>query len=356
MALAYAMLAMRLCTTQEASVDATTSNAFEAKDGGYPSNFELDYHPDHESPFLFLELDSGEVANFTVKTMGDVTDASKWACQGVHQRMGFSGGEPLRNCTRQVWKQYLQHHIAFFAKKGTLGQFGPTGSDRTNVWFEAGAVYWPLMFYDHVDFDRELHIIEIGSFEGGSTNFFQRSCLHHPKSTLTCIDTWAGVHESNDEARGFYGGFTLQQHEETFQRFRHNVRVHPHEEKVRVIRSDSWHGLQRLGFESFESGSRARYDVAYIDGSHHSADVLAELVLCFNLLRVGGIIILDDYTWGSGGDDYVEEGQTPKLAIDMFMVAFQHQVTLLHKRHQVAFKKTGERFTMAEGMETHQPQ
>lgn len=352
MVLAYALFAMRLCTTQD---DDTTT--YKAK-YGYPPNLVLyagqDYGPDNESPFLLLELDNGEVANFTVKTMGDVTDAAKWACQGVHQRMGFSGVDPLRNCTREVWKQYLQHHIAFYGKSPLLDQFGPKGSDRTNAWFEVGAVYWPLMFYDHVDFDRELHIIEIGSFEGGSANFFQRSCLHHPKSTLTCIDTWAGVHESTDEGRSsdIYGGVTLQQHEKTFQRFRHNVRVHPHEDKVRVIRSDSWHGLQRL---AFESDSR-RYDVAYIDGSHHSADVLAELILCFNLLRVGGIIILDDYTWGSGGDDYVEKGQTPKLAIDTFWVAFQHQVTPLHKRHQVAFKKTGERFTMAEGMDTHRPQ
>ena len=37
------------------------------------------------------------------------------------------------------------------------------------------------------------------------------------------------------------------------------------------------------------------FDQIYIDGSHHSPDVILDLCLAYRLLKKGGVLILDDY-------------------------------------------------------------
>ncbi|PZO55779.1 MAG: hypothetical protein DCF16_01505 [Alphaproteobacteria bacterium] len=67
------------------------------------------------------------------------------------------------------------------------------------------------------------------------------------------------------------------------------------------------------------AGPSWRYDIAYVDGSHQAPDVLIDSVLAFKLLRVGGIMVFDDYLWhmeAAGKQDLVN---MPKLAIDAFI-------------------------------------
>jgi hypothetical protein len=37
------------------------------------------------------------------------------------------------------------------------------------------------------------------------------------------------------------------------------------------------------------------FDLAYVDGNHDAPNALLDILLCFNLLRVGGILVIDDY-------------------------------------------------------------
>lgn len=37
------------------------------------------------------------------------------------------------------------------------------------------------------------------------------------------------------------------------------------------------------------------FDLVYVDGNHDAPNALLDILLCFNLLRVGGILVIDDY-------------------------------------------------------------
>lgn len=44
-------------------------------------------------------------------------------------------------------------------------------------------------------------------------------------------------------------------------------------------------------------GGENKFDFIYVDGLHLSQDVLYDALLSFDLLKVGGILIFDDYLW-----------------------------------------------------------
>jgi hypothetical protein len=44
----------------------------------------------------------------------------------------------------------------------------------------------------------EIHILEIGSFEGESAVWFSENLLNNKNSTITCIDPWISYHQKND--------------------------------------------------------------------------------------------------------------------------------------------------------------
>lgn len=77
-------------------------------------------------------------------------------------------------------------------------------------------------------------------------------------------------------------------------------------------------------------------DYIYVDGSHLAIDVLSDAVLSWSLLKVGGILIFDDYGWGIHTND---EKQKPKLAIDAFLSAYTQHYQLLQLNWQVFLKK-----------------
>ena len=52
-------------------------------------------------------------------------------------------------------------------------------------WFGRGEDLKQIIKFDS---ESELHILEIGSFEGRSTIWFLENLLKNPKSTITCVD------------------------------------------------------------------------------------------------------------------------------------------------------------------------
>ena len=45
-------------------------------------------------------------------------------------------------------------------------------------------------------------------------------------------------------------------------------------------------------------GRTSTFDLVFVDGSHQATDVLTDAVISFQLLRLGGLMIFDDYLWG----------------------------------------------------------
>ena len=77
------------------------------------------------------------------------------------------------------------------------------------------------------------------------------------------------------------------------------------------------------------------YDLLYIDGSHLASDVLRDAVLGWDLVKVGGLIIFDDY-------DFIFPQnllENTKVGIDAFIDAFHNKISVVHKSHQVILEK-----------------
>jgi predicted O-methyltransferase YrrM len=74
-----------------------------------------------------------------------------------------------------------------------------------------------------------------------------------------------------------------------------------------------------------------QFDLIFIDGSHEAPDVLADSVLAFPLLRVGGTLIFDDYIWSDQKPQQRDPLRMPKPAIDAFVNIYQRKIEVYHR-------------------------
>jgi predicted O-methyltransferase YrrM len=171
---------------------------------------------------------------------------------------------------------------------------------------------------------ENLKFLEIGSYEGLSTVWFLENILTHPTSTIDCFDVFSGDLPDNDFSK--FEGLNSNYYND----FLDNVKEH--KEKVKVHKGYSYKELRKI--DEFES-----FDFIYIDGAHTSFEILTDAILVEPLLKIGGIILFDDYLWG---DDVVNTDKScfPKMAIDSFMSNFNQQYEVIFKNWQVALRKT----------------
>lgn len=71
-------------------------------------------------------------------------------------------------------------------------------------------------------------------------------------------------------------------------------------------------------------------DLIYIDGSHLPKHILEDAVIGWKLLKVGGVMVFDDYGWGAAG----ESDDRPRTGIDAFRFGFQKHYELLDAFNQ----------------------
>jgi predicted O-methyltransferase YrrM len=163
-------------------------------------------------------------------------------------------------------------------------------------------------------------VIEVGSWEGRSALFFVN---YLPHARLVCIDTFAGSEEHRAHPEAFAGDLSAIER-------RFDANLAPFTDRIEKRKAPSAVALAELGVDG------RRFDIAYIDGSHCSADVYSDAVLTWPMLVPGGIMIFDDYEW-----EYMPTPlSNPKLGIDSFLRAIAGQYRLLHKAYQVAIEKT----------------
>jgi len=177
----------------------------------------------------------------------------------------------------------------------------------TNNWFEITAI---KNFEKYVLPLAPKNALEIGCYEGRATVWL----LENTKAILTVIDTFEGSKEHGDES-------TL------FDRFSENVK--PYVEMVDVLKGTSQDKLRLLIPEE-------TYDFIYIDGAHYAMNALEDAVLAFPLLKQGGIMIFDDYTWGVGMPFY----DIPAPGIDAFLTVYGNQIKVLEQNSQVILLKS----------------
>lgn len=192
------------------------------------------------------------------------------------------------------------------------------GYKFTRDWFSENISTWKKYLQEFID-RPGLHILEIGSWEGRSTCWMLENILTHPSAKITCIDTFKGSEEHKNYQENY-----LESLEDRFDR---NIAITGAASKVQ----------KRVGYsqEVMRSLPLNAYDMLYIDGSHLACDVLADAVLGWGLLKVGGLCIFDDYNFLFSENP----GQNPQIAIDAFVSSFRPKLKLLHKGNQVILQK-----------------
>jgi len=183
--------------------------------------------------------------------------------------------------------------------------FGP-GFEFTEDWFTRNVPVWE----EHLGPLRDrpnLRYLEVGTFEG-------MSAIWMLKHVLTAASSLAeGVDPYFDEAVKARAQKNLA-HAGVAARFK----LH-----------------QGLSADLLPRLEAASYDVVYVDGSHTADDVLADAVLCWLLLKPGGLLVFDDWQM----DPALPAELRPTVAIDAFVTAYRRRLELVHRGYQLIVRK-----------------
>lgn len=166
----------------------------------------------------------------------------------------------------------------------------------------------------------DLKFLEIGSFEGRSTVWLLENILTDETSRITCIDTFEGSFEHQVLKLNLHNLYDV---------FMNNVAAHKH--KVKPIKAKSSDGLL------LPEVRNDKYDFIYVDGCHEAKEVLEDAIMCFQILKDGGIMIFDDYLWTCPGDNSPQ--MTPKIAVEAFMSCYAKHIDILEIDYQVVIRK-----------------
>lgn len=216
----------------------------------------------------------------------------------------------------------------------------PKGEFSTD-WFHHNIRHWRAWLGEFAD-RPGLRALEIGSFEGRSATWLCQNILTHADSLIDCVDFF-----SPDPVYGDYHA-----------RFVENVA--PWANKITEHAMPSADAFRQL---------HGPYDIIYIDGWHSAFGALADGVMAWPMLRVGGVLIFDDYIWvppkmpaptrpgklqrkwlrwrGRHWYRHALEKQiasvatqTPKLGIDGLLRTLEGYYELLGVTNQLAVRKT----------------
>jgi len=160
--------------------------------------------------------------------------------------------------------------------------------------------------------------LEIGSWQGMSAVFL---LTYLEDSVITCVDTWEGSPEHTADI--LVEQSLLESIESTFDE---NIA----EFATRVTK---FRGSSLEFFAQCQMGTE--FDLVYVDGSHHSDDVLCDAVLAFRHLSPGGVLIFDDYSWR-----YFERDiHNPASAIHAFLRLKRHELIVVAIGDQLFVQK-----------------
>lgn len=170
-------------------------------------------------------------------------------------------------------------------------------------WFTQNIPYWETYVLPYL-VEHPARFLEVGSFEGRSAAWLLNNALTENRDRITCVDWFDAEYE---------------------QRFDHNMNEINAGARLDKRKGPSHEILRKLPLES--------YDGCYVDASHYTCDVLRDAVLCFDLVRVGGVIVFDDYLFKP------DDAQQPQIAIDAFLNVYGNHVKVLHHAWQVIVKR-----------------
>jgi predicted O-methyltransferase YrrM len=180
-------------------------------------------------------------------------------------------------------------------------------------WFSKKSPAWEVAL-KHLVGKPNLQYLEVGVYEGRSVVWMLENVLTHPTSHVTGLDIfWA------EDAKFYeYSAEEQKQYED-------NLIAAGGEGRFTTIVGLSQVTLRELPVDY--------YDVIYIDGAHNGPAVLEDGVLAWRMLKMGGVLIFDDYRWWPTASRI----KTPRYAIDIFAEAFADSFDYVHSEGQAIF-------------------
>lgn len=174
-------------------------------------------------------------------------------------------------------------------------------------WHRRHGPYWTQALERFKD-KPNIQYLEVGLFEGASFFWMLEKILTDPTSRATGIDPFLTNYSKIKNYRDV---------------FFENLKMSEAESRSTIIEGFSQTELRKLPERS--------YDVIYIDGSHTARDVLEDAILCWRLLKPGGVLVFDDYElWWER-----PVASRPRLGIDVFFAFFGREFTVDHFGYQV---------------------
>jgi len=186
-------------------------------------------------------------------------------------------------------------------------------AEFTENWFDPSVLEIHL---SHLKDQRNLKFLEIGTFEGKSAVWMLDNFACSVLTIDPCI---------TDPIEAYAD------------------KINPSIEK-RAIANLSGYGDRAMFYKRFSEDLLPQlplnfYDFIFIDGDHRRAAVAKDSKLAWPLLRDGGIMIWDDYTWQAIGHEGDPE-YSPKLAIDEFLEDhIDFDLDILHRDYKVVVRK-----------------
>ena len=178
---------------------------------------------------------------------------------------------------------------------------------------------WDKFLYNFVG--KKINIMEIGAYEGEATSWFLKNLMSHKESVIYAIDTFEGSPEYIDT------DFSIIK-----KTFFKNIKNTKRDNQVIVMQMMSFTALNKL---IYEKKMINQFDIIFIDASHEANDVIMDAVLSWNLLKIDGVLIFDDYKWKK----IIQKNYRPALAIDSFIEIYKPEIEVLNIGWQFILKK-----------------
>lgn len=261
-------------------------------------------------------LDDGDVPAILDAAVAELEGLKARHCSGEITEAGFAYG---RGQIRDLLELVLTQYSVSAATKSRIRHLIIESFDRillslpgryTQDWFSYHEAHW-LEHFGHLAGRPGLQAVEVGSYEGRSACWMIQHLLTGKDSRLICVEPFQG-------------------YEGQEQNFDYNTRVTGCADRIVKLRGRSQQVLPFLAEESF--------DFIYVDGSHMTWDVLQDAAMCWRLVRLGGILVFDDYEHPLFPDSF---DMSAGPAIRAFLSLISGKYELLFEDWQVALRKEG---------------
>lgn len=184
-------------------------------------------------------------------------------------------------------------------------------------WFEPNMAAWDTVLSQHDYKIKPIKALQIGAFAGHCSEFLLQRILRNPESTLYDVDTWEGSWEHDDidfnNVERYY-----------------DLNLSNYIEDGKLVKN-------KMTSDEFFKNNTMEFDFIYVDGDHVRDQVAKDAENAYKVLKSGGIMIFDDYTWELHTSP---EAQIPFIAISQFLARHKElKFDILTIHHQVWIQK-----------------